>query len=180
MRLFTGLSVPAQIAEPIGALIESLREGVDFRWSPVENLHITTKFIGEWPEDRLGELENALARVPRPGSFEVSLARFGYLPNPHHPKVFFLGVRGGEALRQLAADTDRALAGLGREPENRDYTPHLTLARISASVTALREKIAKIPAPEFGSYRATEFHLYRSHERMYSKIATYSFEKETA
>src|SRR5271165_6295059 len=98
MRLFTGLSIPPPVAGALERAIADLRPTAHLRWSPVENLHITSNFIGEWPEARLPELQAALARLEVPGPFAVTVGRFGFLPNPHRPKIFLAGVRGGDGL----------------------------------------------------------------------------------
>ncbi len=179
MRLFTGLSIPPPISLEIERTLSELRPAAKLRWSPIENLHITTKFIGEWPASRLGELENALAAITSPGPFSVEVGHFGFLPNPHHPKIFFAGVHGEPGLKELAKRTDSALSSLGIKSEDRDYTPHITLARIqNENLVALRERIASSPIPEFGSFLAVEYHLYLSEAgprgSTYSVIGKYS------
>jgi 2'-5' RNA ligase len=184
MRLFTGISIPATISVPIARLIEKLRDVAALRWSPQENLHITTKFIGEWPDARLAELEGCLSKMATPEPFAVTVGHLGYLPNPHSPKVFFAGVQGGEALRELAAEAEKLLTGLGAKPESHPYTPHLTLARVPPvlpAVLALRQRIAQLVAEgetlEFGSFTVRAFHLYLSRNGAYTKLSTYPLDK---
>ena len=64
MRLFTGLDLGCDASENLRVLIERLRPAARIQWSPPEKLHVTTKFIGEWPEGRLEELKTALAALP--------------------------------------------------------------------------------------------------------------------
>jgi 2'-5' RNA ligase len=185
MRLFTGLSIPDNVAAALGSVLAELRKTAKLRWSPVENLHITSKFIGEWPEERLPELQHALAAVEAPEPFEITVARFGFLPNPHRPKIFFAGVRGGAGLMELAGRIDVALGAIGVKREERAYTPHLTLARIvNEDIGRLRERIATMPSPEFGSFTVRDFHLYLSKQgptkSAYSIIDTYPLEKAAA
>ena len=59
MRLFTAIDIPADVKAALAALLDRLRPLADLRWIPLEKLHITTKFVGEWPEDRLDELKGA-------------------------------------------------------------------------------------------------------------------------
>jgi len=54
MRLFTGLELPDDVAGNLAELIRRLKPAARIHWSPPENLHVTTKFVGEWPEARLG------------------------------------------------------------------------------------------------------------------------------
>lgn len=178
MRIFTGLAIPFDVRGAVANVLEELHSTAALRWSPVENLHITSKFIGEWPESRLAELETVLAEMESTGPFAVTVGRFGFLPNPHRPKIFFAGVRGEPGLALLAQRTDLALATLGVKREARSYTPHLTLARIGGEdIGSLRERIAAAPAPEFGSFTAVEYHLYLSRQGQggsaYSIIGSY-------
>jgi 2'-5' RNA ligase len=175
MRLFTGLAIPPSVIALLETVMNQLRPLAPLRWSPPENLHITTKFIGEWPETRLPELEDSLGKMPRPAPFILTIARFGFLPNPHHPKIFFAGVHGDGRLNELAKNTEETLALIGVKKETHPYTPHLTLARVGKALPpahALRERIAHLN-PEFGAFEATEFHLYQSSNSAYTKLSTY-------
>src|SRR6185437_4089898 len=93
--------------------IGRLRPTAKLSWSPVANLHITTKFVGEWPEARLDELKRALAEVPVPSPFEISIRGLGWFPNPRNPRVFWAGIVAAPELAALAAATDRNTSKLG-------------------------------------------------------------------
>lgn len=161
MRLFTGLSLPFEVRRNLELLLEHLKPLADIHWSPPDNLHVTTKFIGEWPEERLAELKSELVAMPKPAPFRLSVSGMGWFPNPHHPRVFFAGVQAPPALLELAQATDAAVPV---EPEKKDYHPHLTLARIKAPVdlAALRRAIAGLPSTDFGFVDVKKFNLYRS------------------
>src|SRR4029078_7658181 len=60
MRLFTAIDLPTEIVDRLRRLISELRRMACIQWSPAANLHITVKFIGQWPEERLPELSRAL------------------------------------------------------------------------------------------------------------------------
>src|SRR5947209_1745524 len=129
MRLFVGLDLPEDVVKNLEMLLHRLRPTAAISWSPPANLHITTKFIGEWPEERLEELKRALSGVPPRDLIRMDIRRVGFFPNPHSPRVFWCGIEA-PGLDALAADTDRATAALGIESEKRAFSPHLTLARI--------------------------------------------------
>ena len=165
MRLFTGISLPDEVTGNLSALIDKLRVTAHLRWSPVYNLHITTKFIGEWPESRLQELTDALQPLGRRAPFDVSVSGIGWLPNPHSPRILYAGIKTGPELIALAAETDAATASIGVERETKSFRPHLTLARIkdtSVPLAPLRQAIAQIDVPDFGSFRVDRFKLYLS------------------
>ena len=93
MRLFTGIALAPHVRDNLARVLQELRPLAALNWAPVENLHITSKFIGEWPEERLAELERTLENLSPPGGFEVTIARFGYFPNPHNPRTLFAGIQ---------------------------------------------------------------------------------------
>lgn len=178
MRLFTGLDLPAGVVRNLEALIGRLRPAARIQWSPPANLHITTKFIGEWPEQRLEELRTALAAVPVAGPLAVRIRSLGFFPNERAPRVFWCGVEA-TGLDSLAAATDVATARLGIPAETRDFSPHLTLARIKKrlDLAPLRQAMAALPSPEFGDFPADTYYLYRSRPgpggSVYTKLAEF-------
>lgn len=145
-------------------VLEHLAPLAPLHWSPADNFHITTKFIGEWPEEELPRLEAALRAIASPGEFALNIAGFGWFPNPHQPRFLFAGVKGPAALPELAKRTEEACAAIGIPSEGRNYLPHLTLARIKERVNLapLRQAIAQLPSAEFGVTKATKFLLYKS------------------
>jgi len=175
MRLFAAIDLPEEVRNNLRSLLGRLKPLAHVNWSPVENLHITTKFIGEWPEPRLDEMKRALAAIPRGGAIEISVRGLGWFPNERRPRVFWAGVEGGESLVSLARATEQAVAALGVPVEDRVYSPHLTLARIREAVPldALRSAIAKTAA-DFGSFRATDFFLYLSTGGKYTRLTAFS------
>jgi 2'-5' RNA ligase len=182
MRLFTGLDLPAEVVRNLEELLARLRQHARIQWSPPANLHITTKFIGEWPEERLGELQAALKALPARAPIEIGIRKLGFFPNAHSPRVFWCGIEAPE-LAELAADTDRATSALGIEGEKREFSPHLTLARIKErlNLQPLHKAIAALPGLEFGSFKANRFYLYQSRLHpggsVYTKLSEFPLSK---
>ena len=147
--------------ERLEQVLRELRPLAPLNWSPLENLHITTKFIGAWPEERLAELTHALAEIRPPAAFPVTIAGF-----VQKPRMLFAGVHVGPELATLARQVEASLVPLGVPREQGAYTPHVTLARIGDKpVGAVREHIANMNNPDFGTFPVTEFHLNSSRTR---------------
>ncbi|MBV8845028.1 MAG: RNA 2',3'-cyclic phosphodiesterase [Bryobacterales bacterium] len=174
MRLFTAIDIPADIRARLRALMDRLRPAAKLSWSPVDNMHVTTKFIGEWPEQKVPELKDALSLVPKPGTFEIAVRGLGWFPNAKNPRVFWAGIEVAEPLRKLAYDTESTLAAMGVPVEDRDFHPHLTLARRRDPVPL--DKLRGIldalspDSSEFGAFTATSFFLYLSANGRYTKL----------
>lgn len=179
MRLFTAIDLPPAIVESLERLIRTLRPTARIHWSRADNLHITTKFIGEWPEQRLDEVGKALAGLPPRDPLRIEVRGLGWFPNPRSPRVFWAGVEAPAALAGLARDTEAALEPLGIAREERAYSPHLTLARIKTPVPLdpLRQALDRLGPGGFGAFTADSFFLYRSELRpggsIYTKLASY-------
>jgi 2'-5' RNA ligase len=173
MRLFTAIDLPAEMLDKLGEFLARLKPLAKLRWSAVGNLHITTKFIGEWPESGIGEMRTALGAVTRSGPIEIAVRGVGWFPDLKKPRVFWAGVDGGESLHELAEATDRAVSRLGVAAEDRKYSPHLTLARVKEPV-ALHELLKAAGEPDFGRFQASSFFLYLSANGTYSKLAEFS------
>jgi len=177
MRLFIALDIDDAIRQRIARFLEGVREfAPGARWVREESLHVTLKFIGEKPDDMVTRLEQALAKLPQP-SFEVSFRGYGFFPTPKSARVFWVGIQAGPELSSLAGAIDEMAATLDVPRETHAFSPHLTLARKSGGSGApakgrndgpnrvfqrLQEKLAAMPAPEFGTMTAREFFLYQS------------------
>lgn len=190
MRLFVALDIDSSIRAKIAQFIDGVRGfAPDARWVSAESLHITLKFIGEWPAERLDELKRALATV-RGQPAAITFSGTGFFPTPKSARVFWIGIEAGSELAALAAAVDAATSALGIESEKRAFTPHLTLARTgsgrprrmssdrsNSSFRRLQEKSAAMPAPAFGTMRPREFYLYESklspRGAQYTKLASF-------
>jgi 2'-5' RNA ligase len=178
MRLFTALDLPDDIIGKLDDLLTRLRPTAPIRWCTAASLHITTKFIGEWPEGRLDELKTALSGLPGRNPISVHVRDLGVFANPNKPRTFWCGV-SAPGLAELAADTEAALVGLGIAREERDYLPHLTLGRIKDGfdMTALRTTVVAEPTFDYGRFEARSYFLYRSEARaggsVYTKLAEF-------
>src|ERR1700691_4539625 len=182
MRLFIGIDLREDVRERLERLLTHLRPCAHLKWSPVYNLHVTLKFIGEWPEDKLPHLEAALRSITPRQPIAAEVKGLGWYPNPHHPRVFWVGVQNGEALPALVKDIETATVPLGIAAEARAFNAHLTLARIKepAPLQGLRSAIAALESVEFGAFDVNRFYLYRSQPgsagSIYTKLSEYPFQ----
>ncbi len=175
MRLFAAIDIPEDVRRNLETFVDKLRPAARITWSPVENLHVTTKFIGEWPEANLDEMKAALRAVPCSGSVAISVRGLGWFPNARHPRVFWAGIEASPNLAALAEATESATAELGVPKEDRKFSPHLTLARIRERVPldSLMRAVEKSANVDFGSFEARSFYLYLSRGGKYTRLAEF-------
>ena len=133
MRLFVSVDLHA-LAEEFAA-VQALFEGVGgLNFTDPGQAHVTLKFLGDTDPDRLPELTGALERAVAESGVEPFTAEVGGLgvfPHLGYISVVWVGVReGSEQLTRLHEAIERRATGLGFDPEDHDFTPHATLARM--------------------------------------------------
>ena len=175
MRLFTAIDIDADVRKELAALLERLRPLAKLSWTTADRMHVTTKFIGEWPEERLEEMKHTLQSVGSPGAFEIEIRGLGWFPNSRRPRVLWAGVHGGAPLHDLARATEEAVYRLGVQREERPYSPHLTLARIRETVPMdrLTREVESVEVNS-GRFQAASFCLYLSRAGRYTRLADFS------
>ncbi len=171
LRLFVALDPPEAVRRRLAAIQAELRRlagrrAGEVRWTAPEGIHLTLQFLGAVPEERVEAVRRAVtaaAAASRPLSLEVRGA--GGFPSARRPRVVWAGL-GGEldALAALAAELAGRLAPLGFPPEERPFSPHLTLgrARDGKGAPGLGGALARA-AEEAAPWRADSLVLFRSH-----------------
>jgi 2'-5' RNA ligase len=185
VRVFVALDIPTEVRQAIGEMIARLRDVArGARWVRADGVHVTLKFIGEIPAERGAAIELALRGVRGLGIDARVEAKFrgaGFFPNERHPRVFWAGVEASPNLAELSRAVDARLAPLAIAAETREFRPHLTLARFKSEdgLPRLRDEIKKLEPFDFGSMRASEFHLFQSQlgagGAKYTKLASFPF-----
>jgi 2'-5' RNA ligase len=153
MRLFVAVDVPSSLKEELDRTVcEPLRPCFpDGRWTRPEGRHLTLKFLGEVPSERVEDIGVALAHaVSGHRRFTAGFERAGGFPNLRRPRVVWVGLgEGAEPMAALAADVDRSLEPLGFEAEKRPFTGHLTLCRIKVPKRVDAVPEVEVPADGF-------------------------------
>jgi 2'-5' RNA ligase len=109
------------------------------RWTAPENMHLTLHFLGDVAAADIEKIETALeAAAATCPPFSLALADMGAFPNLRRPRVIWTGIQGNKAaLETLHRQLGQKLAGaIGFQPENRPYSPHLTLGRVKNGLPA--------------------------------------------
>jgi 2'-5' RNA ligase len=182
VRLFVALDLPDTVRHAISELIAKLQaKSRGTRWIKPEDLHITLKFIGHVPDEKLSPIQTALSSIHTAQPVELHFRGMGFFPNEHRPRAFWCGIAASPNLAELAADIDRALVPLGVEAETRPFTPHLTLARFKSD-EGIREVVHAandMKSTDFGAATETNFHLYesllKSTGAQYNRVASLPF-----
>jgi 2'-5' RNA ligase len=190
IRAFIAVDLSLEILEGIEQVSRDLRSSlkdIPIRWVPVENIHLTLKFLGNVSTANLEILKDILGKVVSSHSeCDISVGGIGAFPKPHNPRVIWVGMEVSQELVTLQRDIEIETARLGYSREHRPFSPHLTFGRVSRNASAQDvHAIAKIlenfKVGFLGATRLKTVYLYRSDLRpdgaVYSPIYSVSLEK---
>ncbi|MFI5307601.1 MAG: RNA 2',3'-cyclic phosphodiesterase [Polyangiales bacterium] len=166
-RLFTAIALDEATRQAIElALASTRREAAKlptFRFLAAENWHFTLQFLGAVEDETVPAVDAACAAAAsRHAAFDLELSGLGAFNSVRKARVLWIGVsRGGDEMRALYETLLVGTARLGLAPEERDYSPHLTFARLKrpANVEGLLAQV-QLPALRM---QVTELTLFRSH-----------------
>lgn len=122
MRLFIAVTFCENIKDSLSELQEDLYSlGVRGNFTPVENLHLTMAFIGEYsdPDAVLDAME-----ASRPESAVLALEGVGSFG-----KLWWIGLKKDESLFANSRRLRRALSDAGIPFDRKRFSPHITLVR---------------------------------------------------
>lgn len=185
LRAFIAVDLPVDISEKIGNILLELKHDLGekiIRWVPVQNIHLTLKFLGNVSSANLAMLENVLSNiVAQHHPLAVQVGGLGAYPKVRSPRVIWIGVETTPELIALYEAVDKETDRLGYPSERRLYSAHLTLGRVSRHATLQDvERIANSLLEHknmgvLGSILVREVHLFRSDLRPEGAVYTRLF-----
>jgi 2'-5' RNA ligase len=177
-RAFVAIDIDESTRQKlVGAQKQLATSGADIKLVEPENVHVTMKFLGDMPDNKVGAVVEAMrTAVAGTPPFDMKVRGIGTFPNMRYIRVIWAGVADGrDVVISLQRNIDRELQRLGFPPE-RGFVPHLTLARVRTprrkeQLAATIEGMAK-ENTEFGDMRAQAVELKQS--QLTSKGPIYS------
>jgi 2'-5' RNA ligase len=171
IRTFIAIDLSEEIYRRLDEVAHNLQErlsGVPIRWVPVRNIHVTLKFLGDVSNKNLEVLKKLLESEAHGHSpFEISVGDLGAFPSERRPRVLWAGVEAPQELTALQHGIEAETARLGYAPEDRPFSPHLTLGRVgrnanSQDLRRVGEVLKTYKVGFLGATRIGAVHLYRS------------------
>ena len=171
LRLFVAISLPDTVKEEIAKAQREMRSvlpGSFMRWTKREQFHLTLKFLGNVAEARVGELTEALRGACNPfPSLKLRAERIGFFPDMRSPRVAWAWVHDEkELLPRLQQAIEASVQPFTRERAEKNFTGHVTLARIQGIKRPQAEMLSKfalgVTERFFGEWMADKVELIRS------------------
>lgn len=134
IRSFIAIELPDELKKELAQLEDRLESGQHsgVKWVNPYGIHLTLKFLGSIAADMVGDITRIMeASVQGIHPFRLEVKNLGVFPNLRRIQVVWVGVKGEvDKLAQLQQRVESDLANLGFTLESRQFTPHLTLARL--------------------------------------------------
>jgi 2'-5' RNA ligase len=142
IRAFIAIELPAGVQQSLQQVLDQLRQRLQslpknaVRWVPSENIHLTLKFLGDVSLANLDLLQEMLLNELKAfHPFEFSVGGIGAFPNTRQPRVLWVGIQAPPEMLALQSVIEIKLEKLGYSREERPFSPHLTLGRVSRNTS---------------------------------------------
>ena len=135
------------------------------KWVNAGNIHLTLKFLGNTDASLIPAMAEALLKkLSHYKVFYITIAGVGCFPSEKHPRVIWIGMEDSEILSGIQKDVDAVLSGFGFAPEERAFSPHLTVGRVRSMkrITELMNRVAGFRKSDFGRVRVSAMHIMKS------------------
>lgn len=171
IRAFIAIELSRDLQQSLDQVSARLKEHLPraaVRWVAASKIHLTLKFFGDVSFAHVAALSQTLQEVAgRHPAFEFSVGGLGAFPKPQRARVIWVGIDAPKELEILQRDVDMETARLGYPREDRPFSPHLTLGRVSnqAGIAELRAIAALLESYQvgyLGAVRVQSVHLFRS------------------
>ncbi len=171
IRAFITIEIPSEIHAQLDKITQDLQSQTKARtihWVPGKNIHLTLKFLGEVSSTNLGILTKILTNeaVKHP-HFEIDVDGLGAFPSIQRPRVIWIGIEAPPRLITLQKGIEAETLRLGYAPDEREFSPHLTLARISHNASQdeirhLSDVLANYQVGSLGTFKVDTVKLFKS------------------
>ncbi|GMW00155.1 MAG: RNA 2',3'-cyclic phosphodiesterase [Candidatus Hydrogenedentota bacterium] len=166
MRAFLAIVLPDSISHYIWHHTESLRSVKGISWVPPERMHLTLRFMAD---ASFQQMENLILKfasgISDVHTFDIEVRKLGAFPSTHRPSVIWAGIEtDGEELATIQSVAELAAQSEGFEPDDRPFTPHVTLGRVRSAVAgkSLQPMFSRIAPLACGSISVTAVSLFSS------------------
>ncbi|MDE1856140.1 MAG: RNA 2',3'-cyclic phosphodiesterase [Candidatus Micrarchaeota archaeon] len=159
MRTFISIDLPEQVRDSIAQVSrEFTGDGVILVDKSV--MHLSLHFLGDLDNDQIEVVKESMNGI-KAKSFEVGIRGLDFF-NPSFLKVIFARVTDGAAeCTDIYNQISDSLVSKGIPMEEREYTPHVTIARVKRvrNPRAIVSQIRSHSDTDFGKFTASSVKL---------------------
>lgn len=102
------------------------------RWVPPDNFHLTLKFLGDTPEEKISTISEAMVNSLSSNKVvNIELNNVGIFGSKYKPRVIWFGINENRQLKDLGMKLLIDLHDAGFPKDRQNFVPHLTVGRIT-------------------------------------------------
>ena len=129
MRVFFAIEFDDNIKTYLSEIQKEVKEYcVTGKFSLKDNFHLTLRFIGEQNTEQVENLKQVLRDTAQFQEFQLKLNKMGSFAKRNR-SIIWVGLEKSPELQQLYDNMETILSQKGYPKEERNYNPHITLAR---------------------------------------------------
>jgi 2'-5' RNA ligase len=167
LRIFLALDLDDDIRSGLIRIRDKIDlGGAKVKWVDPEQLHITLKFLGDIADDTVRQVHLVAQQVARQMSpFKFRVRNVLCVPSGGPVRMFWAGVEdAGDSMKSLHGVLDEAMGGLNFRREDREFSPHITLARVkfAPNPQQIRRTVQAVSGADFGVQLVEELVVYSS------------------
>ncbi|MCC6138467.1 MAG: RNA 2',3'-cyclic phosphodiesterase [Bdellovibrionaceae bacterium] len=139
-------------------------KGKEVRWVQPDMWHVTIQYLGDLNASKKSELIQFLESWEPPvewQNMELRMHGVGAFPSEFTARVLWLGLQKNQSLLDARDSLNASLKALDFIEDEKEYTPHLTLARFRNLFNA-KELTQLGGRKHFGDYKVDEIMLLES------------------
>ena len=150
MRLFIALELSDNCKRLLNKKVKIIKQTINqpLNWVEPKKWHLTLKFLGATSKDKLSQLEELITETcQNKKEFPLQFAGINAFPHIKKPRVIYFETKeGSKDLKNLYTVLENNLITAGFDEDNRNFTPHLTIARTcdDTKLSILNENLSKI------------------------------------
>ncbi len=176
VRLFIAI----ELSDEVRAALTEVQAGIKkwsemVRWIEPAQLHMTLKFLGEVPEEKVAAVSEGLTvAAGEVAPFDLSLTECGCFPPRGGVRIVWVAAHDESGrLAAIVEAIERQMEPLGFVREERPFSPHLTIGRVrdDRSGSQLRSAVQAAKARPVRQYVS---HVTLMQSRLSPKGASYS------
>ena len=171
IRAFIAIEISPEIRSGLEKTAGTLKRqlsGLPVKWVSVGNIHLTLKFLGDVSINNLEVLKEMLrSQAASHHSFEIQVGQLGVFPSLRRPQVIWVGLQAPAELLDLQKGIEAEASHFGYAPEERGFSPHLTLGRVARNANnderrRIGEVIGSSKLGQLGTQSVQSVNLYQS------------------
>ena len=135
------------------------------KWVEPDKLHLTLKFLGETPNERITQIKQILTHfVEDKKEFEIAFDKVGIFGSSYNPRVIWFGLNNNHLIKEMGENLLQYFHENGFNRDRQNFVPHLTIGRIKKieNKKYFQTVIDKVKDENIQRFNIKEIVLYQS------------------